>query len=194
MLLSINWLKDYLLKPEIKVDPKELADKLTMRGLAVASIKRPVVGLETVIVGRIEAIEKHPNADRLQVTWVVTSDAEGAERRQIVCGAKNIAVGDIVPVALPGTVLPGELEIKSSIIRGIDSYGMICSGKEMGIADDTDGILQLPKNSSLGQALSRLLGHDDTILEFELTPNRSDCLSVLGLAREIAPVLKTKMR
>jgi phenylalanyl-tRNA synthetase beta chain len=194
MLLSINWLKDYLQKAEIKIDPKELADKLTMRGLAVSTIKRPILGLETVMVGRIETIEKHPNADRLQVTWVVTSEAEGAERRQIVCGATNIAVGDIVPVAMPGTILPGDFEIKKSIIRGIDSYGMLCSGKELGIAEDAEGILQLPKHSPLGQALSRLLGHDDTILEFELTPNRADCFSVLGLAREIAPVLKTKLR
>lgn len=196
MLLSINWLKDYLAKADIKIDPKDLANKLTMRGLSVASIQRPNVGLENVVVGRIEKIDKHPNADRLQVTQVVFSDSPEAERRQIVCGAKNISVGDIVPVALPGCVLPGDLEIKISTIRGVESRGMICSGKELGIADDTDGILQLPKHSHLGEPISRLLGggSTDTILEFELTPNRGDCLSVMGLAREISPILKTKIR
>lgn len=198
MLLSINWLKDYLQKADLKIDPRELAEKLTMRGLAVAAIKRPGASLESVIVGRIEKIEKHPNADRLQVTRVVTSEAEGAQRLQIVCGAKNIAEGDMVPVALPGTILPGDFEIKLSTIRGVESYGMICSGKELGISDDDAGILQLPKHSQIGVPLTRLLGggggSDDTLLEFELTPNRADCLSVIGLAREICPILKTKLR
>ncbi len=196
MLLSLNWLRDYLQKPDIKIDPKDLASRLTMRGLAVASIKRPSFGLENVIVGRIEKIEKHPNADRLQITQVVTSDEPGAEKRQIVCGAKNIAEGDMVPIALPGCILPGDFEIKISTIRGVESFGMICSGKEMGVSEDSEGILQLPKHSKLGEPISRLLGggSDDIILEFELTPNRGDCLSVMGLAREIAPILKTKIR
>jgi len=196
MLLSLNWLRDYLQKPDIKFDAKDLAHRLTMRGLAVASIKRPAFGLENVVVGRIEKIEKHPNADRLQVTHVVTSEDAGAEKRQIVCGAKNIAEGDIVPIALPGCILPGDFEIKNSTIRGVESFGMICSGKELGVSEDGEGILQLPKHSKLGEPLSRLLGggNDDIILEFELTPNRGDCLSVMGLAREIAPILKTKIR
>jgi len=195
MFLSINWLRDYLLKADVRIDPKELAEKLTMRGLQVSSVKRPSLGLENVVVGRIEKIEKHPNADRLQVTQVVT--AEGEKPRQIVCGAKNIAEGDLVPVALPGATLPGDFKIKQSAIRGVDSFGMLCSGKELGISEESDGILQLPKHSALGQAVSRLLGasgSDDTIFEFELTPNRRDCLSLIGLAREIAPLLKTKLR
>jgi len=196
MLLSLNWLRDYLQKPDIKFDPKDLAHRLTMRGLAVASIKRPAFGLENVSVGRIEKIEKHPNADRLQVTQVIFKDDPEAERHQIVCGAKNIAEGDIVPVALPGCILPGDFEIKIATVRGVESRGMICSGKELGISEESEGILQLPKHSKLGEPLSRLLGGgtDDTILEFELTPNRGDCLSVMGIAREIAPLLKTKIR
>jgi phenylalanyl-tRNA synthetase beta chain len=196
MLLSLNWLKDYLAKSDLKIDPKDLADKLTMRGLHVAAIKRPAFSLENVVVGKIEKIDKHPNADRLQVTQVVTKAGENVEPIQIVCGAKNIAVGDIVPIALPGSILPGDFEIKQSTIRGVESFGMICSGKELGISEDSEGILQLPKHSGIGQPLTSLLGGgtNDTILEFELTPNRSDCLSVLGLAREIAPVLKTKLR
>lgn len=195
MLLSINWLRDYLLKTDVKIDPRDLAEKLTMRGLAVASIKRPSFGFENVVVGRIEKIEKHPNADRLQVTQVtIGSDVKIL---QIVCGAKNIAEGDIVPIALVGAVLPGDFVIKLSTIRGVESSGMICSGKELGLPDETEGILQLPKHSVIGESVGRLLGQqqsDDTIFEFELTPNRSDCLSVIGLAREISPLLKTKLR
>jgi phenylalanyl-tRNA synthetase beta chain len=196
MLLSLNWLRDYLAKSDVKIDPKDLADKLTMRGLHVSAIKRPSFSLENVVVGKIEKIDKHPNADRLQVTQVITKAGENVEPLQIVCGAKNIAVGDIVPIALPGSILPGDFAIKQSTIRGVESFGMICSGKELGISEDSEGILQLPKHSVIGQPLTSLLGGgtQDTILEFELTPNRSDCLSVLGLAREISPVLRAKLR
>ena len=196
MLLSLNWLRDYLGKSDLRIDPHELADALTMRGLQVASVRKPTTKLSNVVVGRIDKIDKHPNADRLQVTQVVTSDQPDAVPLTIVCGAKNIAVGDMVPVALPGAVLPGNLEIKLSTIRGVESHGMICSGKELAISDDTDGILQLPKHSTLGQPLSRLLGgeSDDTLLEFELTANRHDGLGMLGLAREIAAILKTELR
>lgn len=195
MLLSLNWLRDYLQKSDVKIDPHMLADKLTMLGLPVASIRKAAgLGLDNVVVGRIDKIDKHPNADRLQVTQVVVSN--DGQPRQIVCGAKNIAVGDIVPVALPGAILPGNFEIKVSQIRQVESHGMLCSSKELGIAEDGEGILQLPKHSQLGELVAKLLGssQEDTILEFELPPNRPDCLSVLGIAREIAPLLKTKIR
>src|SRR4051812_16741619 len=117
MHLSLNWLRDYLLKTDVKIDPQDLARKLTMRGFPVVAIRsNSPNALDHVVVGRIEKIEKHPNADRLQVTEVITSNAEGAPRHQIVCGATNIAVGDIVPVALPGAILPGDFEIKISSI------------------------------------------------------------------------------
>ncbi len=197
MLLSLNWLKDHLLKSDVKIDPKDLSERLTMRGLAVASIQQPKGGLGGVVVGRIEKIEPHPNADRLQVTRVVVSAEPGAELLQIVCGAKNIAEGDLVPVATIGSVLPGDFEIKQSSIRGVDSFGMLCSAKELGVGGDHEGILALPRHAHLGEAVARLLGHhaeEDTLLEFELTPNRGDCLSVIGLAREIAPLLRTKLK
>lgn len=196
MLLSLNWMRDYLLKPDIKIDPKDLADKMTMRGLHVSAIKRPTMTLENVVVAKIIKIEKHPNADRLQVTQISTDPQDGTKLLQVVCGAKNITEGDIVPLALPGAVLPGDFQIKVSTIRGVESNGMICSGKELGISADSEGILQLPKHAGIGQPLSSLLGggSDDTLLEFELTPNRGDCLSLLGLTREAAPVLKTKLR
>jgi len=195
MLLSLNWLRDYLLKSDVKIDPYSLASKLTMLGLPVAAVKRiSGQGLDDVVVGRIEKIEKHPNADRLQVTQVIT--AVDGPLRQVVCGAKNIAVGDLVPVALPGAVLPGNFEIKVSQIRQVESLGMLCSAKELGISEESEGILQLPKHSQLGELVANLLGasQEDCVLEFELTPNRSDCLSVLGMAREISPLLKTKIR
>ncbi len=195
MLLPISWLKEHLAKSDVRIQTKELAEKLTLRGVAVASIRDGGSPMKQVVVGRIEAIEKHPNADRLQVTQISTG--EGIPNRQIVCGAKNIAVGDIVPVALPGAILPGNFAIKESQIRGVDSHGMLCSSKELGVADDADGILQLPKGAPLGQPVASLIGstvEDDPILEFELTPNRGDCLSIVGLAREIAPLLKTRLR
>lgn len=194
MLLSVNWARDYLQNQDIKINAKELAERLTMRGLAVGRVSRGSAGLENVVVGRIEHIEKHPDADRLQVTRVIISAEPNAEQLQIVCGAKNISVGDIVPVALPGAVLPGDFRIKESKIRGVASAGMLCSGKELELSDDSDGIMILPKHSTLGQPLSRLLGSDDIVFEFELTPNRPDCLSVIGLVREMAPLLKTRLR
>src|SRR5690606_2439634 len=110
--------------------------------------------------------------------------------------AKNIAEGDLVPVALPGAILPDDIRIKKSKVRGVESAGMICSGKELGITDDSDGILQLTKHAKLGEPVAKLLGEtqEDTILEMDLTPNRGDCLSIIGLAREAAPLLKTKLR
>jgi len=195
MLVSVQWLKDYLAKADIKIDAHELAQKMTMRGISVASIRRPAASLENIIIGRIEKIEKHPNADRLQITHVLVSLEAGASTKQIVCGAKNIAEGDLVPVALPGATLPGDLNIKVSSIRGVESNGMICSGKELGISDDSEGILKLPKHSVVGHLLSELLGgSDDSIIEFEITPNRPDCLGMIGLAREAAPLLNTKVR
>ncbi len=197
MLLSLNWLRDYLSKADVKIDPKDLAEKLTMRGLAVNSVQQPKTELNHVVVGRIEKIDKHPNADRLQVTTVVVSDEANAEKLQIVCGAKNIAAGDLVPVAMIGAILPGDFEIKQSSIRGVDSFGMLCSAKELGVGGDHEGVLALPRHAHLGEPVARLLGHateEDTLLEFELTPNRGDCLSVMGLAREVAPILRTKVR
>jgi len=198
MLVSFDWLKEHLNKTESQTDPKDLANKLTMRGIHVAGIKSNSDSLSQVKVGKITRIEPHPNADKVRITQVVFSEEEGAEKHQIVCGAWNIAEGDTVPVALPGCVLPGDFEIKISKIRGIESRGMICSGKELGLSDDAEGILQLPKTAPLGGPVSELLGKgksgSDTVFEFELTPNRPDCMSVIGIAREAAPLLKTTLK
>lgn len=198
MLVSFNWLKEHLNKTDSKIDAKDLANKLTMRGIHVAGIKDSSDSLSQVKVGKITSIQPHPNADKVRVTEVIFSEEEGAEKHQIVCGAWNIAEGDIVPVALPGCVLPGDFEIKISKIRGVESRGMICSGKELGLSDDAEGILQLPKTAPLGGPVSELLGKGqseaDTVFEFELTPNRPDCMSVIGIAREAAPLLKTTLK
>jgi len=198
MLVSFNWLKEHLNRTDSQIDPRELANKLTMRGVHVAGIKQNSDALAHVKVGKIVSIQPHPNADKVRVTEVVFSEEEGAPRHQIVCGAWNISEGDIVPVALPGCVLPGDFEIKISKIRGVESRGMICSGKELGVSDDAEGILQLPKHAALGGPISELLGkgksESDTIFEFELTPNRHDCMSVIGIAREAAPLLKTTLK
>jgi phenylalanyl-tRNA synthetase beta chain len=197
MQLSISWLRDYLQKPDVKIVAADLSEKLTMRGIQVGAIRQPSAGLESVVVGRIDKIEPHPNADRLQVTRTVISSEPGAEPLQIVCGARNIAEGDLVPVAIIGASLPGGIKIKKSAIRGVESSGMLCSAKELGIDETSEGILQLPKHSVLGEPVSKLLGgqqSEDTIFELELTANRPDCLSMIGLAREISPLLKTKIR
>ncbi len=194
MFLSINWLRDYLAKPDAKIELKDLSDRLTMRGIPVAAVRRSSLGLERVVVGKIEKIEKHPDAERLQIARVLVSSDPNETPVQIVCGASNIAEGDFVPVALPGAILPGDIQIKASAIRGVESHGMICSGKELALSSDSEGILQLSKHSTIGQPLSRLLGSDDAVMEFDLTPNRGDCLSIVGLAREIAPILGTHLR
>ncbi len=197
MQLSISWLRDYLQKPDVKIVAADLSEKLTMRGIQVGAIRQPSAGLESVVVGRIDKIDPHPNADRLQVTRTVISPEPGAEPLQIVCGARNIAEGDLVPVAIIGASLPGGIKIKKSAIRGVESSGMLCSAKELGIDETSEGILQLPKHAVLGEPVSKLLGgkqNEDTIFELELTANRPDCLSMIGLAREISPLLKTKIR
>ena len=193
MLLPLSWLQDYFPKLEHPIDAYALAELLTKRGISVPHVRQhaPFSG---VVVGRIEKVEKHPQADRLSLVQVCIDKREAAPLLSIVCGAKNLHEGDMVPVALVGAVLPGNKTITQSTIRGVASDGMLCSGRELQIGDDHEGILQLPKTHPLGESLSRLLGHDSKVLDIELTTNRGDCLSVLGCAREVAPLLHTKVR
>ncbi len=178
MRISTNWLKDYVNLPPA-VD--ELAERLTLAGLEVESISTSGADLPDVVVGQILSSDPHPNADRLSVCRV----ADGSEQpRQIVCGAKNYQVNDKVPVALPGAVLPGDFKIKVGKLRGIESAGMLCSAKELRLAEDADGLLILPPNAEVGAAIGTLFPADSTF-EIEITPNRPDWLSHLGVAREI---------
>ncbi len=179
MKILFSWLKEFV---DVSESPYNVADRLTMAGIEVASVDYLGEGFDNIVVARIEKIEKHPNADKLSLCQV--SDGKGTY--SIVCGATNIQEGYIVPLALPGAVLPGGFEIKKVRIRGVTSEGMLCSERELGISDDHSGIMILPKGSPIGESLKDFLGLDDYLIEIEITPNRGDCLSVLGVAREVS--------
>ena len=180
MKVSLNWLREYV---EIPGPPAELADLLTRAGVEVEGVHPRGVDLEKVVVAQILASEPHPNADRLSVCRV--DDGSGAPTpRQIVCGAKNYRVGDKVPLALPGAVLPGDFRIKVGKLRGVESEGMLCSAKEIGVAEDQAGLLILPAEARIGAPIGELFP-TDTVFDLEITPNRPDLLSHAGLAREI---------
>lgn len=178
MKISLDWLRDFI---DCQLPSAELENLLRRAGLEVAAIHQRGVAIEKVVVAEILESVQHPNADRLSVCKV----SDGSEHpRQIVCGAKNYKVGDKVPLALPGAVLPGDFKIKPGKLRGVESEGMMCSAKELGLAEDAQGLLILPAESVPGTPLSQLFPAE-TILELEITPNRSDWLSHLGVAREI---------
>ncbi|MDQ7032127.1 MAG: phenylalanine--tRNA ligase subunit beta [Desulfonauticus sp.] len=182
MLLSLNWLKDFV---PFEGDIEELAHRLTMVGLEVEEIVEPFSYLKTVVVGKVVECQPHPNSDHLSVCRVDV----GKEILPIVCGAPNVSQGQFVPVALIGTCMPSGFTIKKAKLRGEVSCGMICSQKELELGDDQSGIWVLDQEfSSLtpGQDLISALGLDRYVLDIGITPNRADCLSVLGLAREIA--------
>lgn len=182
MKISLNWLKKFT---DFKSSPEELAEALTMTGLEVESIDYPFDYLKDVITGKIEKITPHPNADKLRICMVNTG---GDENLQIVCGAPNVYEGMVGPVALPGTELPGGIKLKKSKIRGEVSMGMLCSAKELGITEDGSGIMDLPGDLLPGEQLTKALGLDGAVLEVDLTPNRADCLSLTGIAREISAI------
>jgi phenylalanyl-tRNA synthetase beta chain len=179
MKFSLNWLKELV---PFSWSTVELAERLTMAGIEVEGIEVQGQGLNNVVVAQILSSAQHPNADRLSVCEVDT----GSGKKQIVCGAKNYKVGDKVPLALSGAKLPNGMEIKRSKLRGVESDGMMCSPKELGLEEDAQGLLILPPDFKLGVPITEALGLNDTILELEITPNRPDLLSHWGLARDIA--------
>jgi phenylalanyl-tRNA synthetase beta chain len=182
MKISLNWIRDYV---AIDAPVPEITHAITFLGFEVehvASTGAP--RLSQVVVGEVLTRVKHPNADKLSVCTVDIGPAGGV--RTIVCGAQNYKVGDRVPVALPGAVLPGDFKIKQSKIRGELSDGMLCSGKELGIGDDQSGLLILAGRPPLGAPINDVLPPGDTVFDVEITPNRPDCLSHIGLARELA--------
>lgn len=187
MKISIEWLKDWI---EFSGSPQELAEKLTLAGLEVEGVEEYRLDTSRIVVGQIKSIDKHPQADKLTVCRVNT----GKEELQIVCGAKNMKKSDYVPVALIGAELPGGMIIKKSKLRGIDSYGMMCSSEELGIETQTDGLMILPQNLKAGTPVDQILSLNDTILEIGITPNRGDCLSHLGVAREVAALTGKKIK
>ena len=179
MRISVRWLSEWLgSTPE----PRELASRLTMAGLEVEGIEPAAPPLPGIVVGEVVACEKHPNADTLSVCQVNA----GGELVQVVCGAPNARAGLKAPLATLGARLPGGLEIRKAKLRGVESHGMLCSARELGLSDDATGLLELPADLAPGITLSDALELDDTVLEINLTPNRGDCLSHLGVARETA--------
>ncbi|MDY6836399.1 MAG: phenylalanine--tRNA ligase subunit beta [Thermodesulfobacteriota bacterium] len=187
MRVSLSWLKDYV---AIEEDVTKLADALTMAGLEVDALVDRYAYLASVVAGRIVEIGPHPNADALSVLKVDV----GSGTKTIVCGATNIKEGDLVPVALVGSELPPGDTIEAGHIRGQDSEGMLCSEAELALGTDRSGILLLPGSTTPGAGVADVLGLSDTIMEFDLTPNRSDCLSIIGIAREVAAILKVPLK
>jgi phenylalanyl-tRNA synthetase beta chain len=187
MQVSLKWLKDYV---DVDVPPEELAERLTMAGLEVDSLCRIEPAFRGVRVARIISLRPHPQADKLSLCEVATGEATCP----VVCGATNIRVGDIVPLAQVGAVLPGGDVIRSARIRGELSEGMLCSEEELGIGADASGIMILPSDLPLGAELADALDLHDTVLDIGVTPNRSDCLSIVGVAREVAAILEKKLR
>src|SRR5438477_1550165 len=179
MKFSVNWLREFV---ELPPGIEALAELLTMSGVEIEATEKRGADFDHVVVAQITDSKPHPNADRLTVCLV--DDGSGT-KRQIVCGAKNYRVGNKVPLALPGAELTGGLKIRASKLRGVESEGMLCSAKELGVAEDATGLLILAPEARIGAAI-RDLFPPDTILDVEITPNRGDLLSHFGLAREIA--------
>ena len=184
--MPLSWLRDYV---DIQLTPEQLAERLTLLGMEVKGLERWGADWENVVVGELLSVEAHPRADRLSLTRVSVGSGEPLE---IVCGATNIVAGQRVPVALPGAVLPGDRRIERTEKMGVASNGMLCSGDELRLTADGDGILILPPETPIGVALVDLYG--DVVLDVDVKPNRGDALSMVGLAREVAAVTGADVR
>src|SRR6185436_15921431 len=195
MKVTIKWLRQYV---DFDWSPEELAERLTMLGIEVESMQKLGGEFEGVVVAQVTTRDKHPNADKLSLCRV--NDGKG--ERQIVCGAQNFKAGDKVPLILPGASLPlkpGEKEpftIKVGKIRGVESHGMLCSGKELGLSTDAEGLMILPADAKVGQPFAEHLGRaaGDVVYDLEITPNRPDLNSVIGIAREISALTGNTLR
>jgi phenylalanyl-tRNA synthetase beta chain len=181
MKFPVSWLKDYIDIASVPLE--ELCDKLTMLGLEIESVEEMGEEIQNVKVGLIKDIQPHPDADKLSVC---TTDVGDEEALQIVCGAQNIKVGDKVPTAVIGGTLPGGTKIKKGKLRGVESRGMMCSARELGLGDDHSGLLILDGDPPIGGDIKPILGLDDVVLEIEVTPNRNDWSGIIGIARELS--------
>lgn len=179
MKILLSWLREFV---PVEAAPEDLADVLSLRGFAVDALTTLGGGISGVIVGEVRAMREHPNADSLMLVRV----ADGTGERDIVCGARNYVVGDRIPLAAPGARLPGGIEIGARTVRGETSDGMLCSARELGIAEDHSGILLLDRDAPLGADVVSTLALQDVLFELDVTPNRPDALSVVGIAREVA--------
>jgi phenylalanyl-tRNA synthetase beta chain len=184
---SVNWLKEFV---DFDISVDELADRLSGSGTKVEGIELPGAAVEGVVVAEVLDVADHPRADKLIVVEVSTAPGES---RQVVCGARNFEVGDRVPFAEVGARV-GDVTIEARRIRGVVSNGMLCSGAELGISKDHSGILVLPPDAELGTDVSAVMGLDDAILDLEVTPNRGDCMGMIGLAREVGALVGSRLR
>lgn len=182
MKLPISWLKEYV---DFELSPKELASLLTFSGTEVEGIKTIGGDFTGLVVGEVVSVERHPNADRLTVCQV----NDGTNMLTVVCGAPNVAAGIKVPLATIGATLPNGLKIKKAKVRGIESFGMLCAADELGLSEDHSGLMILPAEVKPGTPFAEIAGPPETVLELEVTPNRPDCLSLIGMAREVAALL-----
>lgn len=184
MRVSLNWLSEYVELPD---DIKALCDKFDLTGTGVEGVERTGDNLAGVVVGHVVACEPHPDSDHMHVTMVDVGDEEPL---QIVCGAPNMKLGIKTPVATIGTVMPEGFKIKKSKLRGVASCGMCCSKRELGMGSDHEGIWILPEDATIGMPIADYLGQADTVLDLEITPNRPDCLSMAGMAREVGAMYR----
>ncbi|HRW30008.1 MAG TPA: hypothetical protein P5227_08425, partial [Emcibacteraceae bacterium] len=180
MKFTLSWLKTYL---DTDADLDTISKTLTSIGLEVEGINDPTVDLKPFVVARIEKAEQHPNADKLRVCTVNT----GTETVQVVCGAPNARTGLIGAFAPSGSVIPSNgLKLKATVIRGVESNGMLCSERELGLGDDHDGIIDLPADAPIGKGFAEFAGLNDPVIEIAITPNHQDALGVYGIARDLA--------
>ena len=189
MRVSLNWLKEYVDLPT--EDPERLARAFDMLGHAVESIEKYTVEWTDVLIGKVLRIESHPNADTVRVTHVDLGDGQ---EHQIICGAWNFEAGAVVPVAVPGAVLPGDFAIGTRTIRGVESHGMICSERELGLGDLHEGIMVLDPGAPIGEPFASILELPDVVFDLEITNNRPDVMGMVGVARELAAWFSTDYR
>lgn len=187
MRISLKWLKEFI---DIDMDVDTLADTMTQLGMEVESIERQAEDIQNVVVGKVLERNPHPDADKLSVC---KTDIGQAEPLQIICGADNYNAGDRVPTAIVGATLPGGFEIGRRKMRGVESFGMMCSPKELGMGEDHDGLLVLPEDAPIGEDIRSYLGLDDVSIEIEVTPNRGDWAGMIGIARDLAAKLDTNI-
>ena len=187
MKLTYNWLKEFV---DLDLAPEALSAKFISLGIEVESLTR-LGDISGVVVGLIEKIEAHPNADKLVYCTV---DAGKEKKLNIVCGAKNMKAGDKVPVAVDGAELPGGFKIKHTKLRGLLSEGMLCSSKELGISEEADGLLILPSDAPIGKDITEYLNLKDWLFSLEILPNRPDYLGIIGVARMLSASLKIPLK
>ncbi|MEX1298515.1 MAG: phenylalanine--tRNA ligase subunit beta [Desulfotignum sp.] len=190
MKVTLSWIKEYI-SLDLELEPDEIASKLTMAGLEVDSVEDLYAYLEEIVVARVLEVKKHPDADKLSCCVVDTGSKTPA---QIICGAPNVRPGMYSACALPGVILPGDVKIKKSKLRGEVSEGMLCSGAELRLDTDAAGIMDLPGEPVPGTPLTQALDFSDTVFEIDLTPNRPDCLSVMGVAREVGAFVQPNQK